>query len=396
MKKFLVVMVLLFVHVMLFAEDKTNPFNFSGYFWVDQGYMQAENRLFDGTSPGPSNPDREQFYQAGRFVLAVGYIRELGNLYAKARTSFAVNSNYYSNPGSRVDRFAFIPLDAYVEVGVNDLFGIGNLLGFRVGRFEGFELYHMGMGLDQYSDERLGVNYNGRMIDIYELNAVRGYFHAGQGQAAAHFFFQDILKFELAGLFGVDDSFFNHYGVRPVVDISTRSLFSMVPFKIVAGLEWTIVDPSSTIAISQEATTFGYGGRVQLDEMPLPFLNSAITLGFNYTNKNFEQLVVRMSTAAPRLVDNTNSGDTISYGFFLNYGFLDTFVIGGGYHMSEYKNYSGTEITHRQPFLAAQYFTPVEGLSVKGVLGVGTEGNYPDEKLNAKLTSFRLRVEYEF
>jgi len=234
MKKIIIIMLLL-VPIMLLAEEETQydvkfnpgsfkesqantnpfPFVFSGSFWVDQGYMKAES--------GDDNiPGRDQTYQAGRFELAADYIKEYGNFYSKARAKFAVNSNYVSASTSP-EKIGFIPLDSYIELGLkNNSLGNkdGQFLDVRFGRFEGWELYHTGMGLDQYSDELRGGSYiDPRIPGIYELNTVRGYFNNGQGQAAMHFYFTDIFKFELAGSFGVDNNEYNYYGIRPIVEI---------------------------------------------------------------------------------------------------------------------------------------------------------------------------------
>jgi hypothetical protein len=412
MKKFLIVVILFFAPIVLLAQEQeiTNPFIFSGYFWVDQGYMQASSR-----SGSPAVPDREQTYQAGRFVLAADYIREFGNFYAKARGQFAISSNYTmatTNP----DRMGLIPLDSYIELGFKDNnLGNkdGNFFNVRVGRFEGLELYHTGLGLDQYSDERRGGSVlDPRIPGIYELSDVRGYFRSNEGQAAVQFYFQDIVNFELACLFGMNHSQINRFGIRPIIEISTRSIFDLVPFKLVAGLERHTSTHSVEGVPHNDPVDFGYGGRIQLDEMPLQslpffnsrpffqFLNCIITLGVNYTTKNYE--TKHTSVGLRGQIDRGNSGDITSYGFFLNCGFLrnswspNMFMVGGGYNFTEEITYTNVKADHTQPFFAFQYFTPIEGLSVKAVLGIGTEGNFYEDDVDAGITSFRVRLEYRF
>lgn len=122
------------------------------------------------------------------------------------------------------------------------------------GRFEGWEVYHLGMGLDQYSLERLGAGMFGQtgatgmgpQLEVPSLYGVN-YMHdrpaegLAVGHAALHLYLADYLRFELLGKWGSDNyqdnsataaKPFNYVGGRPV------AILDLGWFKLKVGAEY--------------------------------------------------------------------------------------------------------------------------------------------------------------
>ena len=123
-----------------------------------------------------------------------------------------------------------------------------------LGRFEGWEVYHLGMGLDQYSIERLGAGMFGQMgvtgmgpqleapslygVDYMRYRSAEG---LAVGNAALHWYVTDYLRFELLGKWGSDNyqdnsataaKPYNYAGARPV------GIIDLGWFKFKVGAEY--------------------------------------------------------------------------------------------------------------------------------------------------------------
>ena len=112
----------------------------SGYGWVDTDYKRT--RIGD---PGQSDHLTKIFGQ-GRFALRVTPTYSNGNWFAQAQAELIANLDQ---------------LDVQPQVAdTDDLWvrtGFWNKWDVTVGRFEGFSVYHLGMGLDLNTDERNGA-----------------------------------------------------------------------------------------------------------------------------------------------------------------------------------------------------------------------------------------------
>ncbi len=386
-KMFALLAAMLLAPVMLSAQETKaeNPFKFSGYFWSDMGFMTTDN---DDTTLAPN---REKSYQAGRFVFAMDYEKEMNGFYGKARAEVAVNSNVDS-ASTDTENLGCIPLDSYVE------FGMKNLWDVRFGRFQGIEVYSKGEGLEQYTDERKGAffGYNGTPV-IYELDATRGHFDRN-GQAALHvkplgaMGNAEMLNIEVASVFGISGANSdNMYGVRPVVDFKWEFI------QLTGGMEYYTIKNLREVDEDLEKSLMGYGGSLKVNSFVVPgadFL--AVSAGVSYATSTYEQ---NLSLRNGGGLDRENSYEIYSYGGFLNLELFKMVSFGGGYHYT-YKesDNKGKKLGHTQPYGFVKYYTPIDGLSVKFVYGIMT-GDVEETTLSKQeneTTSYRVRVEYKF
>jgi hypothetical protein len=143
--------------------------------------------------------------------------------------------------------------DAWIKV------GHWNIWDLQVGRFESWEVYHLGMGLQPYSLERLGAGMFGQTgntgmgpkLEVPVLYAVN-YMHdrpaegLAVGNVAVHLYPTDYLRFELLGRWGSDNyqdnsatggTPYNYVGGRPT------AIFDVGWFKLKVGAEYEKVTP---------------------------------------------------------------------------------------------------------------------------------------------------------
>ncbi len=386
-KMYALLAAMLLLPAMVFAQETKNddPFKYSGYFWSDMGFMTTDN---ENTTVAPN---REKTYQAGRFVFAMEYEKEMNGFYGKARAEMAVNSNVDS-ASTDTENLGVIPLDSYVE------FGMKNLWDVRVGRFQGLEVYSKGEGLEQYTDERKGAffGYNGTPV-IYELDATRGHFDRN-GQAAIHvkplgsMGNADMLTLEVASVFGISGANSdNMYGVRPVLDFKWEFV------QLTGGMEYYMIDPLREDTEDLKKKLMGYGGSAKINSFQIPGVDGiAVSAGVSYAASTYEENLGITSGGGQ---NKDSSYDIYSYGGFLNLELFKIVSLGGGYHYTYKESVNGNnELGHTQPYGFIKYFTPVDGLSVKFVYGLMT-GDVKTATLSQQeneTSSYRVRVEYKF
>jgi len=172
-----------------------SPFRKSGIHlggdaWIDTGYEASQKGL-------ASQPDQQFWLMQGRFMLDVTATRTHGRFFAQAKAQLLAHVEEI--PGDEhIDTD-----DAWIRFGIWDLFDL------QVGRFEAWEVYHKGEGLERDTLEDLGA-FEGP--DIYEVNYAF-YRQNGFGQLAAHLYATPWLRFEVASVFG-NELGFNSAGVR--------------------------------------------------------------------------------------------------------------------------------------------------------------------------------------
>src|SRR5262249_16939404 len=151
-----------------------------------------------------SESDRSFWLQQGRFLLRATPTWSNGDYFVQAQGELLLYINQtVGNLPIDVD-------DAWVKFGRWDKWDI------QVGRYEGWEIYHKGMGFERDTLEDIGAfdNRDSTVIDIYEVNYAF-YRQNGPGQAAAHYYVNKYLRFELGTVFGVDTAV-NALAARPV------------------------------------------------------------------------------------------------------------------------------------------------------------------------------------
>jgi len=332
----------------------SGPLRLSGYTWYDVGYLSRKNTQ-SGTYDQSAN------YAQGRLVLGVQYRRDFGALFAEARAQFVAMENEYTK-----SQYEPHTQDAFLRVGTRtwDL---------QVGRFLGWEPYYRGIGFDRYSAEEAGALGGPAM---HRLEVAAGYSDE-PGQVAAHWYPTDWAAFELAGVYG-QQAEQNKRGVRPVLALRRYG------FLLMGGYERFTETPQQDNN-KAEQTTQGFMGRLQ-------YTWNGLTVGANAAQVAID------STQIDGEVDANKTLDGKTFGGFLEANVWNT-VLGAGYHFTQDDLKKGDHDKHHQAFVAAQYNLPIQGLSVKGVLGF-SRAQLEDADANLAyendLTSFRVRLRYDF
>jgi len=346
----------------------------SGSGWVDTGY-----RKFDaGQGLGTGETKGEEFVQQSRFVLRVTptWTDDNRQFFVQMQTEF-VGAQLTTGNGEvwGVD-------DAWIR------FGKWNVFDILVGRFQAWEVYHYGMGLDLFTLERTGANDGSAPApQIYGLTAM--YLRQDTiGQGAVHLYPTDWLRFEVGFQYGSDlNSGNNVDGIRPV------GIAEWGPLRFKAGVEFLDSRGKGAGALNK-ARTQGYGAALQL------VLDPYVEMGINGAYALNDSV-----NASGQLVD-TSTDDTYSVGGFANVRIIPDLLVGGGINYTylvdqNYQPSAGRNDRYDQwqPFGALQYLL-FKQLFVKGVFAYAKADINPIPMVSQPSTnemwSFRLRLEYLF
>ncbi len=352
----------------------------SGDLWTDTGYEHV-----NVGAPGESSAG--YLVQQSRAVLRATPTWTNGRYFVQGQVELVGNNNTQSaNP------VAATTDDVWARVGA------WNQWDLQVGRFQQWEIYHLGLGLDLYTQERNGaVLQNDTAVtppQIYVVADSPDRRPTGIGQAAFHLYPTRYLRFELAGEFGnqpqnaVEQ---NTIGIRPV------GVFDLGWLKVKAGgIYETAHDVSDSGKGSQ--TSRGFGGAVQV------VANPYAEFGFNASYGLVDKYLSTDGT-----YDAAGSTTSYSLGPFANAAPLPKIapdlLVGAGYNYTYEQNQLFSTVLNRfgkfrqqQAFFAVQYYLWRQ-VFIKGVLGyakadmAGTPGPplYSNE-----MWSGRLRLEYLF
>ena len=219
----------------------------SGWGWVDNSYQKF--------SPWGSNPNIEQdrvkyWRQQARMLLRIT------PTYAIEREHFIQgqvelvgtgDQTHHANQHRRPDTD-----DLWLRVGKWNKWDV------QVGRFEGWEVFHLGMGLDLNTFERIGAVGQGESsnpIAYYGLTDNQFRPAGAGGNMAFHYYPLKILRFELLGLAG---SFSGPvYGTRPVAILDLGWL------KLKGGIEYQKLLSFNPTSDKTDITSKGVGGAIQ-------------------------------------------------------------------------------------------------------------------------------------
>jgi hypothetical protein len=339
---------------------------FSGDLYIDTGYEKSLKAL-------GSEKDVEFWLQQGRFMLRVTPTYSTGSFFVKASAEFLAHVDEIHGE-EHIDTD-----DAWLKIGMWDLWDL------QLGRYEGWEVYHKGQGLERDTLEDLGA-FDGP--DIYEVNYAF-YRQNGFGQAALHLYPTDYLRFEVGTVFG-NDLGFNSIGVRPAGILD----FGMVKLKI-AG-EWR-QQKNQEKGKLQEVEQRGFGGSLQFffDD---PGVALPIQLGVN----GAYGLVDKIDPFGK--VDEKGSVDTLSLGGFLNMGVASA-SIGLGYNHTiqgdrQRNDQSGKvgRFVHQQAFASVKHPIVVPQATAKVVFAYARTDLKPgfgNDRIN-EMYSVRLRLLYTY
>ena len=356
-----------FIRHGLQSARRGSGFVLGGDLYIDTGYETNAREL-------ESEPDIEYWLQQGRFMLEASHTYNAeGGFFVKASAQFLAHvDEVRRNENIDTD-------DAWLQLGVWDCWDL------QVGRYEGWEVYHKGQGLERDTLEDLGA-WDGP--DIYEVNYAF-YRQDGVGQAALHVYPTQSLRFELGSVFG-NELGFNYVGLRPA------GIWDLDTVKLKVAAEWKKLANQEKGKL-QEQESRGLGGSVQFffDEP-----GTALPLQFGVNGAY--GLVDKIDPFGK--VDERGSVDTLSMGGFVNLGIARA-SIGLGYNHTvqgdRQRNDQTDEVgrfVHQQLFAALKHPFVVPEATAKVVFAYARATLDPafDNRRENEMISVRLRVLYRF
>jgi hypothetical protein len=351
---------------------------FSGSVWLDPGYAKFN-------TGNPNLPEYRRYLQQGRFVLRVTPTYSDGNLFVQGVGEIVLNKDQQSPQPSVADAD-----DVSVKIGYWNKFDV------QVGRFDVWEVYHLGMGLDLNTLERGGASDSRNPVDLYGVNFL-SYKEASSlknvGNAAVHWYPTSFLRGETLAQTG-GGAGYNVLGGR-------QALIVDVGWLKVKGAAEYMKQSNETVGTKEGFRRYGAGGGVQLIFAPW------VEFGFNAAYGNVKQ------TSSGGSTDLGGTYHTFSYGGFANVRlFIDDLLLGVGFNRVDKENEKEEMVTangvtknvvgefdHLQTFGALQYLLAKQ-LFLKLVVGYAESYAAPTFqsglKYNNDFTSVRLRVTYLF
>ena len=319
----------------------------SGYGWVDGNY-----RLIRSGNSSIS-PRFTELLDQGRFLLRVTPTYTNGAWFVQTQAEFVANTNQY-------DSTAVVPAidDAWVRTGALQEWDL------TVGRFQAFDVYPLGMGLDLNTYERQGAfdpiftntpNGPGAVPPIY--NADYLFYRPAQakvGNVALHLYnLWRPLRLELLGQFGTDNGGENYVGARPAAIVD----FGWLKFRAAGEYQYGFAeDPAATA--KNTIKNRGVAGSVQVVFAPY------VEAGLNAGAAVFDTADAH-SAGNPGSEDYGASGNRTSFGGFVDVApsprALPNLLLGAGANyatrhnllMDADGNYERS--TSLQAFVAVQY-----------------------------------------
>jgi hypothetical protein len=230
-----------------FTGDKRFVIGLSGWGWIDNSYQKF--------SPWGLNPniekDRVRYWrQQARMLLRVTPTYSLGGgHFIQGQVELVGTGDQTllrTNIGGQDTD------DLWLRVGK------WNKWDLMAGRFEGWEVFHLGMGLDFNTFERIGAVGPGEVdnqISFYGLTDNQFRPSGAAGNLAFHYYPLRILRFELLGMSG---SFSGPaYGTRPVAILDLGWL------KLKGGVEYQKLLSFNPASDKTDVTSKGVGGAIQ-------------------------------------------------------------------------------------------------------------------------------------
>jgi hypothetical protein len=388
---------------MQWPHNTQSGLGISANFWIDSG-REAINRGTDQL------PNTTVSFQQGRSVLRLTPAYVSGNLFVQAQMEL-VGNLCQATTAICLSSGTFATDDLWIR------FGAWNAWDVKVGRFEAWEVYHTGMGLEPYTLERLGAGMFG--IDTFTTPRLEAptfygvtYLHDRPseglelGNVAVHLYPTDYLRFEVLGRVGSDnyradnatgDTAWNYFGGRPTI------IFDVGWFKLRLGGEYqkrTATTQGITPGMPAHKTDpvptrlqKGVGGSIQF------VINPIVEFGVNAAIAHQDDT----NAFAAQVPENTTT--TTSVGGFANVRFTDRWVAGGGVNWTSQTDAvlaagsTANDFTAQlQSFLAVQY-RPMGYLYVKAVVAPYTRADFLPSDLavpewHNHMVSGRIRLLY--
>jgi hypothetical protein len=339
----------------------------SGYAWIDSGYEQI----------GRGNPTEEgiaYWLQQGRLLLRVTPTYSRGDYFVQGQAELVVNKDQSLRQPDIADTD-----DLWLKAGKWNRWDV------QLGRYEGWEVYHLGMGLDLNTLERQGA-----ADEAFSVPGIYGvtyafYRPASVGQAALHVYPTDTLRFELGTQFG-NEFGSNALAARPV------AVFDLGWLKLKAGAEYKKLSDQHD-GSKGETMSRGGGGAIQV--VVDPYVELGVSGAYGLVDR----------VAQDGTIDEKGSNTTYSAGAFANARVIDKLVVGGGVHYTHLEDTHFDpamgrveEFAHTQTFGAIQYVVGQQ-LYIKAVVAFARgdfQPTFGEPQFRNAMVSGRLRVMYVF
>jgi hypothetical protein len=318
------------------GQDSSLRIAISGSLWDDISYARIISGLPD------TAPNMKRWRNQGRGVLrATPSYSTNGGWFGQGQVELVGNVEQIVDSGSAIGTVD----DAFVRGGKWGLFDL------TVGRFQGWEVFHYGMGLDLNTIERRGAEVpgltGGKPPTTYGVDYYWDRENESTGHYAGHVYFTDYLRLEVMGITGTKSGM-NTQGFRPV------GILDLGYVKVKAGYEFG-EDSAQKDSEKTRTKRNGFGGTVQFVWNPYleGGLNGAVGFVDSWNNLG--------------LPDLTQSTTTYSYGGFLNGRVYGPLILGVGTNMThvDYLERNGNTASsnlgksnydnHLQTFGAIQY-----------------------------------------
>jgi hypothetical protein len=358
----------------------------SGWVWDDISYVKYKP---SDTNSNKKQMDQKKAINQGRYVLRATPTWTSGDWFVQGQGEFVATTN------QGIDR------KEYGGADTDDLWlrvGMWNLFDVQVGRFEGWEVFHLGMGLDLNTYERRGALDDGYPVEFYGLTDMQ-YRSNAAGNVAFHLYPMDILRFEILGQAGSTTAQ-NSFGGRAV------GILDMGWFKLKGGAEYRKQTDMKASA-NGRAVSKGYGFSAQF--IPHPWIECGLNFAEGYVS-------VFDSDAQGPQRNLKGSFDRRSYGGFLNGRlYFEDLILGLGVinttklDMQTATNNPGAydDLSHLQSFMALQYavfkqfYIKVVGSYAKSDIAVprNLSNNVESEQeryTKSDFKSYSVRVRFSF
>jgi len=347
----------------------------SGLFSVASGYETIKRDQ-------PMLLDSKINLQQARGVLRVTPTLVRERFFVQGQAELVANGCQAAAPNAQTTNVCavsgtFTTDDLWIRVGQ------WNVWDLKVGRFEGWEVYHLGLGIEPYSIERLGACMFGQTgatgmgpkleaPSLYAVDYARNRPSEGLavGFVALHLYVTDFLRFELLGKWGSDNyqdnsatggKPYNYLGGRPT------AILDVGWFKFKVGAEYQKAsaamqsiggnpgEPQVKKDPVEELTRKGVGASVQFVIDPIVEFGVNAAIG----NQNYIDASANAFASADTMA---KSYTTKSAGAFANVRLVEGWLAGLGANFTEqldtYKA-SGSNVndytSHLQGFVALQY-----------------------------------------
>jgi hypothetical protein len=345
---------------------------FSGSVWLDPGYARFNSGI-------PSVASFRRYLQQGRFVFRVTPTWSDGSYFVQGQGEAVLNKEQQLGQPNTADAD-----DVFIRAGKWNKYDV------QVGRFDVWEVYHFGMGLDLNTLERGGASDSNYPVNLYGVTFT-SYKEASSnrnvGNIAFHGYPTNWLRSETLGQMAGGNGY-NILGGRQAI------IFDIGWLKIKGAGEY-LQQTNEKVGSPEKFRRWGAGGGVQI------ILNPYVEFGANGAYADVRH--VDQSGA----LDGGGTFTLVSYGAFANARlFIDDLILGIGINRvdKDDKKVESTtqlhgEFAHMQTFAALQYLLAKQ-LFLKLVVGYAETYQAPTFaqglKYNNDFTSIRLRATYLF